>query len=290
MILVRLKGGLGNQMFQYAFAKSLQSRTNAAVKLEMHSLLNRNKGDFVYRDYDLPIFNVKLPLHTSHSVLKKISDLKVSRLTRLVQKIRLKKFNVIVEPHFHHSKDIMKPNDNGLYDGWWQSHLYFEGIETALRKDFSFSNAVEENSFQIKRKIQESNAVCLNVRRTDFLQNDVLNSTDLNYFIRGVDYVKNHVEDPHFFVFSDDIEWCKEYIKPHAPMTVVDHSHKGYKFGNYLQLMSMCDHFIIPNSSFAYWAVWLRNNHEGIVVAPKNWFANEEYITTDLVRDSWYRC
>lgn len=290
MILIRLKGGLGNQMFQYAFATAMQCLTDETVKLEMHSLLNRSKGDFVYRDYDLPIFNVNMPLHTSHYLLKSVSDLKIASITQLVEKVKLKGFNKINEPHFHYSSEVIKPQKGSIYDGWWQSHLYFKDVEESLRKDFTFTHPILEKSKKIEEAIRNSNSICLNVRRTDFLNNETLNSTNLNYFLRGIDYIKNRIDDPHFFIFSDDIEWCRNNLAMDMTSTIVDHSHKGYKFGNYLNLMSQCDHFIIPNSSFAYWAVWLRNNKNGLVIAPENWFTDNQYDTSDLVRNSWYRC
>ncbi|MEM6699098.1 MAG: alpha-1,2-fucosyltransferase, partial [Bacteroidota bacterium] len=103
-------------------------------------------------------------------------------------------------------------------------------------------------------------------------------------------YMIQKLEHPHFYVFSDDMEWCEQHINIEGhQVTYVQHSMKGKKFGNYLQLMKNCKHFIIPNSSFAWWATWLNENPQKIVIAPKMWFTDPKYDTTDLVPSDWVR-
>lgn len=291
MAIVRLKGGMGNQMFQYAFGKQLAKKLGQEVKYDLTSLLNRNKGaDYVYRDYDLDIFNVDAEFHFSPSILRPLFNLKLARLSKRLMRIPLAKHTLLKEPFFHYDKALMAaPPSDGMYDGWWQSHRYFEDIEEDLRRDFTFARPVIEHSKALADQIKNANAVCLNVRRTDFLNNDALNTTNLEYFLSAAELMRSSVTDPTFFIFSDDIGWCTDNLMLGAPTVFVDHAHKGYKFGNYLQLMSTCDHFIIPNSSFAYWAVWMRNKDDNTVIAPKNWFADPQYDTSDLVRERWLR-
>lgn len=287
MIVIRLKGGLGNQMFQYAFGMQVANKLGTEMLLDTTSLLNRNKGDdFVYRDFDLSIFNIKAEHKISHSLVKRVSDWKIARLTAYLGRKVGKKLQHIKEPHFHvYEPYITEPTDNAHYEGWFQSHKYYDKVEEKLRKEFTFINAIISNSRELANEIKVNNAICLNVRRTDFLQVDALNTTNLDYFMTAANMMENKVENPHFYIFSDDVEWCKENIKVNAPMTIVDHSHKGYKFGNYLHLMSLCKHFIIPNSSFAYWAVWLSKSKS--VIAPKKWFADSQYDTSDLQKKEW---
>jgi len=97
------------------------------------------------------------------------------------------------------------------------------------------------------------------------------------------------VDNPTFFIFSDDVEWCRKNLNLGYPRHIVDHSHKGYKFTNYMQLMVECKHYIIPNSSYAWWAVWLNKNKNKHVIAPKNWFNDSSIDTTDLVPKNWIR-
>lgn len=288
MVLIKLKGGLGNQMFQYAFGMQVAQTLDTELKLDCTSLLNRNKGDFVYRDFDLSIFNITAKHQVNHNLLKFASDLKISRLTKWIGSRVGSNLTLLKEPHFHvYEPYIEEPQDHAVYEGWFQSHRYYVAVEEQLRQEFSFRDPVIAHSRSLLQDIGSTNAICLNVRRTDFLKVDALNTTNLDYFLSGAAKMTELVDNPHFYIFSDDVAWCREHIRLDHPITIVDHSHKGHKFGNYLQLMSKCKHFIIPNSSFAYWAVWLSNQKNQHVIAPKRWFADEQYDTSDLQRKEW---
>ena len=290
MITVRLKGGMGNQMFQYAFAKRIAHFHNTQFKLDLSTLLDRNKGDFVYRDYDLDIFNLEPEFVMNPSLLRLMYKVKSGRITKFIRKLSYGNLNYLKEKHFHVVEDLLNnPPDHTVYEGWWQSEQYFAEVADEIRADFTFKEGILPSSAEVHQKIQTTNSVCLNVRRTDFLKVPWLNSTDMDYFLRAVKYMAEHVADPSFFVFSDDIEWCRENIRLDYPVTIVGHEHKGRKFGNYQQLMKACKHFIIPNSSYAWWAVWLNENPSKVVVAPKIWFADAEINTGDVIPESWVR-
>ena len=158
-----------------------------------------------------------------------------------------------------------------------------------IRQKFAFKTPVLESSQALLSEIKNVNAVCLNVRRTDFLKVDNLNTTDTSYFVKAANLMSKKVESPHFFIFSDDIEWCKKHIILDAPVKVVGHEHKGEKFGNYMQLMIACKHYIIPNSSFAWWAAWLNEYQDKIVIAPRKWFNDVDIDTSDLSPPNWIR-
>lgn len=291
MIYVRLKGGMGNQLFQYALARQLTWQLKTDCRFDLTNLLNRHKGpDFVYRDYDLDIFHVQAEFMLPPSVLRQVYKLKHNRVSLLMDRVAKRGKKLVKEAAFHYQPQILADaTDETLYEGWFQSPLYFVDVEDQLRQEIRFRDGIIPASQELYQRIMDSNAVCLNVRRTDFLQVDTLNATTLDYFLKAGAYVGERVENPHFFIFSDDVEWCRENIVLPYPMEIVDHQHKGRKFGNYLQLMASCDHFIIPNSSFAWWAVWLRNNPAGVVVAPKNWFTDLAIDTSDLIPKNWVR-
>jgi len=290
MIIVRLKGGMGNQMFQYALGIKLAEELNTAFKLDLSSLLDRSKGEFVYRNYDLSIFKVNDSLLMGEGFLKTIYKPKIPRITKMVRQYINKGKIFIKEKYFHFEPDlILNPTDNAIYEGWFQSPKYFEGVEDKIRKEFQFKSSILASSQPLLNKIKNTNAICLNVRRTDFLKVDTLNTTDKNYFFRAAKYIAEKIENPVFYIFSDDVEWCRKNIVMNYPVEVIGHEHKGHKFGNYMQLMIACKHFIIPNSSYAWWAVWLNGQDEKIVVAPKKWFNDSEINTTDLVPQDWVR-
>jgi hypothetical protein len=282
---------MGNQMFQYVAGKRLAKELGTNVKFDLSALLDRSRGpEFVYRDFDLDIFDVEMDFTHSPKLLKFLSKLKSNSITKLFreQVKRGKKYKV-EEGFSYQSKMVDNPTDNTVYEGWFQSYKYIKGIEEEIKKHFRFKYPLIDASKQLCNEIALCNAVCLNVRRTDFVENANLNVTNLAYFLKGVDLIASKVGEPHFYVFSDDVKWCEENIELPFPTQIVDHSHKGYKFGNYLQLMSKCKHFVIPNSSFAWWAAWLSQSENKIVVTPKNWFNDSNIDTSDLIPPTWIR-
>lgn len=290
MIIIRLKGGMGNQMFQYAMALNVAKKIETELQIDLCSLLDRSKGDFVYRNYDLSIFNVNDKFITNPKLIKQLSKFKSASITKYFRNKVNKNRIYIKEKDFEFQSDfITKAVDNTIFEGWFQSYRYFEPIEDLIRKEFIFKQPVLAHSQTLLANIKSSNAVCLNVRRTDFLKVDNLNTTNKNYFLNAANLIAKRVENPSFFVFSDDVEWCRENIKLEHPVTIVGHEHKGVKFGNYMQLMIACDHYIIPNSSFAWWAVWLNQKMDKTVIAPLNWFNDKNIDTSDLVPDNWIR-
>ena len=250
----RLKGGMGNQMFQYAFGLQVAKQLNTALQLDLSALLDRSKKDIVHRNYDLDIFNVKPDFVVNPILLQTLYTLKSSSISRFVRNRTSSGKHYVKEKHFHVVEELIhQPQDDAIYDGWWQSEKYFQSVADQIRQEFTFKKAILPNSLSLLQNIQQSNSICLNVRRTDFLKSNALNTTNLDYFLRGVDYIVERIDKPAFFIFSDDIDWCRQNINLKHPTTIVTHDLKGEKFGNYLQLMKACKHFIIPNSSFAWW-------------------------------------
>lgn len=290
MIVVKLKGGMGNQMFQYALALNIATTLGTDFKLDLSNLLDRSKSDIVPRDYDLDIFQLQAKFVHSPALLKKLSGLKSASITRYFRNKAQSGLKHIKEKGFRYQEELIKnPMDSALYEGWFQSYKYTLGVEMVLKQAFQFKHPIIPQSRELYQRILTTNSVCLNVRRTDFVSNANLNTTNLDYFLRASAEIEARVKEPHFFIFSDDTEWCKENIQLKSPMEIVDHTHKGWKFGNYLQLLSSCKHFIIPNSSFAWWGIWLCDYEDRIVIAPKKWFNDESIITDDLIPDEWIR-
>lgn len=290
MIIVKLQGGLGNQMFQYAAGRRLAELHRVPLKLDLGFLLDRTpRADFVFRDFALDIFPIDGEILTPDD--RRGIDLCNSPLARLLGKFKTTRrpFSIIREPHFHFHRQLLEAPDNAYLDGYWQSEKYFQDIEAVIRKDFSFKSAPGPQSQAYAGKISAVNSVCLNVRRGDFVSNPTANK--LHGFL-GLDYIKKclrilseRVANPCFFVFSDDVQWCRENIRMEYPCTVIPHDLAG----EHLYLMTLCRHYIIPNSTFAWWAAWLNTNPEKLVLAPEKWFNDPEYDTRDLLPSSWLK-
>lgn len=290
MIVVKLQGGLGNQMFQYAFAKSVARFYKTRFLLDTDFLLDRDRNThgrgahFVFRDLDLTIFKAQLPL-----AKKNIEQdyLYTKKSFREVLHLTNKKKHYGEYP-FSFNKEVYIKNSSTYFFGYWQSEKYFAKIATEIREDFTLKQPVLKSSLELYNHIASKTAVCINFRRNDFL-NNALGVTSMEYYQKAIDYITNHITDPYFFVFSDDITWCQQNFSINKPFFIIDHSHKGDKFGNYFLLMQSCKHFIIPNSSFAWWAAWLCTYTGKIVIAPDVWFNHASHDTSDLTPEEWIR-
>jgi hypothetical protein len=142
---------------------------------------------------------------------------------------------------------------------------------------------------ELKEEIGNTNAVSLHVRRGDYVHNSTNAATyevcSLDYYRASIRHMAERIQQPKFFIFSDDIAWVKNNLKIDFPHHYVDCNH-GEESYNDMRLMSLCQHHIIANSSFSWWGAWLNPNREKIVIAPKNWFAIER-DTRDLYSAGW---
>jgi hypothetical protein len=285
-------GGMGNQMFQYAFGKYLAVNHNTSLKLDTHFLLDRtpHKEFFVFRDYDLDIFNLQVEFAAKEEVNRYTKRLPVDLANKVLNKLMGVKNSYIIEPHFHFSEKCFLAPDNSYLEGYWQTEKYFAPINDQLKNnDFTFRHELSDKAKILFNEIANCNAICVNIRRADFVVTAFHGTCSPEYYKKGEEIICSKVTDPHYFVFSDEIDWCRENIKFDGPVTYVGHEYAGLKFQDYLRLMARCKHFIIPNSSFAWWAVWLNNNKDRIVIAPQKWFNDANWNPKDLIPEQWIK-
>lgn len=297
MIVVKLQGGLGNQMFQYAIGRTLAHKNNDQFALDLTFLLDRMpRKNLVVRDYDLNIFDINPRLTVLSRVAQRVSMpgllYSLSRgLIKLQSYAKVQWYVSENELRFH--PEILNLKGNIYLDGYWQSEQYFTGWEDLLRKDFRLKAELSDKARMMAEKIMSVDAVCVNVRRGDFVT--VQRSVErhgfvgLDYYKRALDVLESRARGLHLFVSSDDMEWSRRNIHFNYPTTYLSHEYKGEKFGEYLYLMALCRHFVIPNSSFAWWAAWLGRRPGKIVIAPQRWFVREGNDPEDLIPSSWIR-
>ncbi len=294
MICVQLNGGLGNQMFQYACARSLAYLYQTNVVLDKSQLRN-NQKNITTRSYCLDIFNIQVE-EISESSLRKVKPLIYRIINTLFFKIFSKGIQTskyFIENGFRYNSAIKKVQNNCFLSGYWQSPLYFQSIEHIIRNDFSFPDNLSSCNEIILNDIKNTNSVSLHVRRTDFINNsvhDIHGFCSLDYYRGAMNIILGKVENPIFFVFSDDIEWVKENLKIESKVIFVS-GNSGKKSYIDMQLMSLCKHNIIANSSFSWWGAWLNKNENKIVIAPQKWFAKKNLNdqTVDLIPPTWIR-
>ncbi len=268
MIIVKLMGGLGNQMFQYAMGKSLAERNNTELLLDTSFLEDKNSGVTVFRDFELDIF----------------PNIKDRKLTEQVDVVRLH------ESYFHCNELLLeaKTDKNVYLTGYWQTYRYFSEIAQSIVDKFQFPDIMNERTEELRENIVSCNSIMINVRRGDYLTDSLFENIDMEYFNKCVDRISGMVDSPKFYVFSDDIEWCKKNFSDDK-FFVVDKSYAGPKYIDYLHLMSSCKHHIIPNSTFAWWSAWLHQGKDQVVMYPSRWFTDKNKDTKDLCPLEWIK-
>lgn len=293
MKIIYIFDGLGNQMFQYAFYKKMKKLyKNVYGNLDTFSR-DYPQGLEDFSGYELKkIFNIdieekKILFDTFFS---RVRWKRTSIFLRAFHKL-LRKLNVVIylENWSECVEDKLNKKRIIFYTGWWQSEKFFKDISNEIRSDFSFPRIVDKKNLEVLKKIKTSNSVGIHVRRGDYLKDKGFKGlASLEYYQRAIEYIENKIEAPCFFIFSNDIEWCKENFK-------LENCHyidwnKGEESYRDMQLMSLCKHNIIPNSTFSWWGAWLNNNPNKIVIAPEKWFndcANMNY--SDIVPENWIK-
>jgi hypothetical protein len=257
-IVSRIFGGVGNQLFIYASSRALSFRTNTSLSLE------RNTGflkDNYRRAYRLNQFNI---IARQCSWIDSLYFLTRNRMSLLRSLLFSNARNIKEsDPSQLHSDILTEKITRPTYmEGYWQSPLYFQGFEEEIRKELSFKGPFSEKNNEIAQIISSKNSIAIHVRRVQY--NEKL---DVDYYIKGINLLIEKIESPSFYIFSDDISWCKEEMKIDAPCYYIDHNDDEIAD---LYLMTRCKHFIIANSSFSWWGAWLSQYEHKVVVAPLN--------------------
>lgn len=282
MIIVKLQGGLGNQMFQYALGRALSLRHNTPLAFDWSYLQKPNQSSRTLRIEGLTVS------------LKEVSPEEIDRYTGTASKImdrfrpETKKKKIIEKGACFDSK-ILERND-GYFDGHWQTPKYFEGYEKILRQEFTLKNPLGEKATEMLAKIQsEKNPVSVHIRRGDYVSipkiAEIHRALPLSYYESAMEKIRAALPDASFFVFSDDIVWAKEHFPKKYPVTFVS----SLEIPDYeeMSLMKNCNHHITANSTFSWWAAWLCDNPQKTVIAPKQWFKNPTRAIEDLIPPTW---
>jgi hypothetical protein len=293
MIIVRLKGGLGNQLFQYAAARALALKHNTEVFFDLTLLQDRTPLiDAVFRDYELYAFNIKENF-ASKKIIEYYNPLPTSILKRILNKIQkyiLKPSVYIESTHLYNSKFFELPNDCCLV-GLFQSEKYFESIADTIRKEFEFKKKFPKVITDLGDYINTKNTICIHIRRGDYITNPTYNkmlgSQSNQYYMKGVALITEKITIDELFIFSDDIEWCKQNLNFETKTTFITDDLATNDHHAHLYLMSLCKHFVISNSTFAWWGAWLSKHKNKIVIAPKVWFKDGVRDETDIIPHTW---
>lgn len=281
MIFIKLIGGLGNQMFQYALGRHLAIKNGTKLKLDISELIS-GKGEITIRNYELDQFKIEEEIASPSDLV----FFETNKIVKAIEKFkpyhrRLK----VYEKGLSFDEKILKIKGVKYLNGFWQSELYFNDIRDVLLKEFSLKNEVSKNVKEISDKIKKQESVSLHVRRGDYVHkySDQYHVQGNDYYHTALEIIKKVNPNYNLFVFSDDIEWCKTNLI-FENQTFYIEPNKSFED---IYLMSLCSHNIIANSSFSWWGAWLNPNPEKICIAPKNWFKNKKQSNNNIIPRSW---
>ncbi|HEY0979824.1 MAG TPA: alpha-1,2-fucosyltransferase [Candidatus Paceibacterota bacterium] len=291
MVITRLQGGMGNQMFQYAAGRALAIKNNTSLGLDLEYLLDRTpRKGFTFRNYDLDLFSIEAEIVQQANIPFLYRGFGSGKVALLLNKLRDKILPAPgKEKGFSFDPSVLNLGSDMYLYGYWQSYKYFESITETIRKDFTPRLSLPQNVQELKKEIESKNSVCIHVRRGDYVGNSVHEVVGRSYYDTALTMLKERTPIEHVYVFSDDIQWCKDALSFAYPTTFVGPEFAGERAIGHFELMRACTHFIIPNSSFSWWAAWLGTSLSKAVIAPKQWFKDATIDTTDLVPPQWIR-
>jgi hypothetical protein len=291
MVIIKINGGIGNQLFQYAFGRALEEKCNYKVYYDISEF-----ESYKLRNYDLHHFNVDIKFVYKKDIekLNNISNKIKFKIFRLlnIHKLKLRKLSYYQEFIDNFNVDVFKISNSIYLNGYWQSEKYFFEIRDIIKRELFIKTPPSETNEFILKNILSVNSVSVHIRRGDYLTNNktkhLYGCCTLDYYYQAFSIISNNVKNPIFFVFSDDIEWAKENLKNKYNFYFVDVNNSINAYED-LRLMSFCKHNIIANSSFSWWGAWLNLNSNKIVISPKKWFAGKKVKIEDRIPSNWLK-
>lgn len=285
MQIVKIIGGLGNQMFQYAYAKALE-QSGYEVKIDITAFLTYK----LHGGYQLDKYKIDLKPSTidENKILYKNNI-----FFKILKKLGIENAKIKQEKSLLFDSNFLKIGNNNYIEGYFQSEKYFKNIREVLLKQFIIKQETSNYTKKIEKKIIVSkNSCALHVRRGDFVSSTNIHIhgvCDMGYYKKAMKYLEEKVGDMDYFIFSDDIDWVKENLDVQNAI-YIESKEKRLPHED-IYLMSLCSHNIIANSSFSWWGAWLNQNKNKIVIAPKRWFVDEKMQkqSRDIVCESWIK-
>lgn len=294
--LVKLNGGLGNQMFQCAFAYVLAKKSNSQVLFDF-SYFEEVPDDknVVIRPFELNFFNTDCKKASGDDLKKVVHADNRSIISKILWKIfkigkcKPRKNIITQKKAYEFDKKLFNNLDYYYYDGYFQNEKYFKDYRDEILKLFSLNETLDEKNQAILDNILQTNSVSIHVRRGDYVTlksaNDFHGVCTLDYYKKAIKYISKRIKNPHFFLFSDDIGWVMDNLKTDYPFTVIDFNPlKGWMDMN---LMKNCKHNITANSSFSWWSAWLNDNPDKIVIAPEKWILQKSKC--NIIPKNWVK-
>ena len=287
MIIVRIWEGLGNQLFQYAYARALQLRTGYQVCLDINrSYKSVLESRGTQREYMLDKFRIKLPVISN--VAKYYFFLEQKNILQDIL-FGMSKAHIIV-PGFYKEeypsyKIRLKYVENNQYlMGWFQSEDYFKEYEDIIRKDLMPNKKIRISN-KLRRLLVEEKTVAIHIRREDYKKSN--NILPVYYYMNAKKYMESKIEQPYYIFFSDYMEWVRKEFDFGPNSFYI--SEEGLKDYEELLVMGKCKYNIIANSTFSWWGAWLNQNKNKLVIGPKQWVNHKSSNEYHILPNSWVK-
>ncbi len=298
MKIVKMQGGLGNQMFQYAFAKSLETYGhNVLLDTSLYTKsLTRGGINYTHNGFELDrLFSIDIQ-EASLKQIKKLATLPTNIISRFKRKYLTKKTHII-DKNFKYSDSFFSNPNDAYLEGYWQTEKYFLPIQDEIRQIFSFTHETSIKTKELIEQCKQKNIASIHVRRGDYAASNIHAVCSETYYNNAIKHALEHTNIDAFFVFSNDLQWAKENINFMGISTIFVDWNTGINSWQDMYLMSLCKINIIANSSFSWWAAWLNNNTNKKIIAPTKWSRREidvidtyyTYDYSDIVPSSWER-
>lgn len=275
MIIINLNSQLGNQMFQYALARKLQTM-GRQVKFDTRYYKQYPKH------YALDIFPVMADVASVNEIGKERDERRTypARLRRKLFGKRKSIFSEVESRSLMYKPDILQLK-HGYVDGYWQSEKYFSDIRTIILKDFTFPPVNDTKNRELIDRISEQTTVSIHIRRGDYANGFPMMTPQ--YYEDAINYFESVYNEVYFLVFSNDMDWAKHNLQ-FSQGEFVDWN-TGKDSWKDMYLMTQCNHHIIANSSFSWWGAWLNQKENKEIIAPETWFYHQE--TPDVYCKGW---
>ncbi|MFA5283682.1 MAG: alpha-1,2-fucosyltransferase [Bacilli bacterium] len=288
MKVIKLKGGLGNQMFQYAFAKALQKRTRDVVKID-DSYYKVLVGDNI-RKVRIRRFNLSIPFASREDVRSLCKVPHESNPLSFIYKSGLILEKIINRSYYFERNrmfvDFDKLTKYKYFDGYWQSWRYVDSVRDELEKDFLIPKNIDLRTQMMIERVASQNSVFIGVRKGDYGNNTKrFGCFDQEYYDKAMKIIADKIDNPIFYVFSNDIQWVKENME-FQKWNVVFREDYVDDFDE-LMIMANCKHAIIINSTYHWWGARLKETKDKMVIAPKKWFFDTDKI--DILPPNWIK-
>ncbi|WP_342617702.1 alpha-1,2-fucosyltransferase [Rhodoferax sp. GW822-FHT02A01] len=289
-VVARIEGGLGNQLFQYAAARSLADRLGCGLQLDIRAI--HVNGD---RPFQLGLYNIRANILDA-SRAAELPEVRSSRLGRIKSRLSQRFPTVFSFPAFWPRGFVFDPrfariSKPSYLIGYWQTEKYFKWNRERLLSDIQLVSSPRSGAEYIQQ-IRGTTSVALHIRRGDYVSKTsaaaIHGICDIAYYARALEDLGKKISGIHVFVFSDDLEWSRQNLHFDFPVTFVDNSGPESTQID-LELMRHCKHHIVANSSFSWWGAWLAQAQGQLVYAPIKWFSDSDMDSSDVVPHNWIR-